>query len=180
MAGRRLRHLAGKVEHADAADADGAGQPDASALRWRRPLLERWLGWLSSCTAAAAKGYRTPPAGQPDRAVGRCPHFLCADLQPDFDQPPSAANPVLATEFCGGSVTSSSRPQARTDRILANNRHLKFGRSDCRGFMLIELGAARANVRFQRIDDIQRADSPASTLAAFVVEDGRVGVVQAG
>jgi alkaline phosphatase D len=106
--------------------------------------------------------------------------FYAADLQPDFDQPASAANPVIATEFCGGSVTSSSRPQARTDRTLADNRHLKFGRSDCRGFMLIEFSAARALTRFQRIDDIQRADSPASTLASFVVEDGRAGVVQTG
>ena len=40
--------------------------------------------------------------------------FFASDLRSDFYRPASPGNPVLASEFCGTSVTSNSRPQART------------------------------------------------------------------
>jgi alkaline phosphatase D len=102
--------------------------------------------------------------------------FYAADLKRDFNQPTSADNPVLATEFCGTSVTSSSRPQSRTDRYVAENPHIRYGRSDRRGFSLMEVTPGKCTVRFIGLDDVARADSAASTLASFVVEDGRPGI----
>jgi alkaline phosphatase D len=104
--------------------------------------------------------------------------FCAADIKRDFDRPTSSANPVIATEFCGTSVTSSSRPQARTDQYVAQNPHIKFGRSDRRGFVMVEVTPLRATVKFQGLDDVRQADSGLSTLANFVVEDGRAGVVR--
>jgi alkaline phosphatase D len=104
--------------------------------------------------------------------------YYAADLKRDFDRAVSPENPVIATEFCGTSITSSSRPQSRTDRYLAENPHIKYGRSDRRGFGMAEITPTRTIVQFQGLDDVLRADSGLSTLASFVVEDGKAGVVR--
>lgn len=102
--------------------------------------------------------------------------FYAADLRPDFIRPVSTGNPVIATEFCGTSITSSSRPQLRTDRYVAENPHIQYGRSDRRGFAIVELTPAKMNVHFMGLENVLRADSKVSALASFVVEDGRPGV----
>lgn len=101
--------------------------------------------------------------------------FYAADLRPDFLKSSATDNPIIATEFCGTSVTSSARPQARTDRYLADNPHILYGRSDRRGFVLVELAPASMQVKFMGLDDVFRSDSAASTLASFIVEDGKPG-----
>ncbi|MFZ6649149.1 alkaline phosphatase D family protein [Undibacterium sp. TJN25] len=106
--------------------------------------------------------------------------FYAANLKRDFYSKASPSNPILATEFCGTSVTSSSRPQERTDQYVAQNPHIKFGRSDKRGFMLLDVSAKQMNTYFLALDNVARADSGISTLASFAVEDGRPGVVQRG
>jgi hypothetical protein len=40
----------------------------------------------------------------------------------------------------------------------------------------MEIAAERANVLFQAVDDVARADTGIGTLARFTVEDGRPGV----
>jgi alkaline phosphatase D len=104
--------------------------------------------------------------------------FYAADLKRDFFQPASAANPVIATEFCGTSVTSSSRPQARTDQYLVDNPHIRFGRSDRRGWVMVEMTPQRTTTHFQALDNVHDANSGFATIARFVVEDGRAGVVR--
>jgi len=102
--------------------------------------------------------------------------FFSADLKRDFQLPTSVDNPVIATEFCGTSVTSNSRSQARTDQYVAQNPHIKYGRSDCRGYVMMEVSAARTTAHFRGLDDVSRADSGMATVASFVVEDGRPGI----
>lgn len=101
--------------------------------------------------------------------------FYAADLKPDFLKDSSPANPIIATEFCGTSVTSSARPQTRTARYLADNPHIRYGRSDRRGFAMVELAPASMQVKFIGLDDVFRPDSAVSTLASFTVEDGKSG-----
>ncbi len=103
--------------------------------------------------------------------------FYAANLKRDFYSKASASNPILATEFCGTSITSSSRPQERTDQLVAQNPHIKFGRSDKRGYMLLELTPKQMTTHFMALDDVSRIDSGITKLASFVVEDGRIGVV---
>jgi alkaline phosphatase D len=104
--------------------------------------------------------------------------FYAADLKQDLDQPISFDNRVIATEFCGTSVTSNSRPQSRTDQYVAQNPHIKYGRSDCRGFVMMEVTPGRSTVRFQGLDDVWQADSGVTTVAHFVVEAGQPGVIK--
>ncbi|MET3130982.1 alkaline phosphatase D [Oxalobacteraceae bacterium GrIS 1.11] len=104
--------------------------------------------------------------------------FYAAQLSRHPTRPPSARNPLLASEFCGTSVTSPSRPQARTAQYVAMNPHLKYGRSDKRGFMWMEIKPERSTTWFQALDDVHERNSGLATLARFVVEDGKPGVLQ--
>jgi alkaline phosphatase D len=104
--------------------------------------------------------------------------FYASELRADFYRPVSAQNPVLATELCGTSVTSNSRPQERTLEYLQRNPHIKYGRSDKRGYMMVEVTPSAANARFVGLDDVHSAQSDASTLASFRVTDGRRGLEQ--
>lgn len=105
--------------------------------------------------------------------------FFATEINRDPSRPDAANNPVVATEFCGTSITSSSRPQARTERMVADNPHIKFGRSDRRGFMLLDVEPRRSSVLFQALDDVHDPRSKVATLAAFSVADGKAGVLKA-
>jgi alkaline phosphatase D len=106
--------------------------------------------------------------------------FYAAELRPDFNRPVSKGNRVVATEFCGTSVTSNSRPQARTLASLEPNPHIKYGRSDKRGYMMLEVTPKAANARFMGLDDVHDAQSGVASLAAFQVADGKPGLEQIG
>ena len=87
-----------------------------------------------------------------------------------------AAKAAIDRYACG---LSSSRPQARTAQYVAMNPHIKYGRSDRRGYMLMEITPARTSVLFQGLDDVRNKASGIETLARFAVEDGKAGVVAA-
>ena len=90
----------------------------------------------------------------------------------------AADNPIVATELCGTSITSPSRPQSRTDQMVALNPHIKYGRSDRRGYVLIEMTPSHTTALFQALDDVQDPKSGQSTLARFVVNDGKPGLLR--
>lgn len=98
--------------------------------------------------------------------------FYAAELRRDFTRPVSKANPVVAAEFCGTSVTSSSRAQARTRENVERNPHILYGRSDRRGYMLIELTPDASTAHFMALDDVRDARTAQSALAAFRVDAG--------
>jgi alkaline phosphatase D len=104
--------------------------------------------------------------------------FYATELRADFYRPVSNANPVVATEFCGTSVTSNSRVQEKTLEHVARNPHIKYGRSDKRGYMWIEVTPERANARFMGLDDVADPKSGVKELAGFAVADGRPGLEQ--
>ena len=53
-----------------------------------------------------------------------------ADLKVDYDD---AKAPVVATEFCGTSITSEGLAQIRIDAARPFNPHIRYGRADLRG-----------------------------------------------
>jgi alkaline phosphatase D len=101
--------------------------------------------------------------------------FYTSALRPDFSRPASTQNPVVATEFVGTSVTSSSRSQARTDEHVARNPHMQYGRSDKRGYMLLEVTPKQTLTHFMGLEDVRNAKSGIAELAAFKVDDGVAG-----
>ncbi len=121
---------------------------------------------------------RTSGAANPIVLSGDVHTFYAAELRRDPTGPARAGNPVVATEFCGTSVTSSSRPQQRTAQYVAMNPHIKYGRSDRRGYMLCELTPQRTTVLFQGLDNVRDRTSPVTTLARFAVTADQPRVVQ--
>jgi len=95
-----------------------------------------------------------------------------ADLKPDDDD---AKSPVVASEFCGTSITSLGGSQARLDKALPLNPHLKYGRRDERGYMRFTLTPGALQAQIRRVDDARDAASGITTAARFVVEAGRPG-----
>jgi alkaline phosphatase D len=82
---------------------------------------------------------------------------------------------VIATEFVGTSVTSSSRPQQRTAQYVAMNPHIKYGRSDKRGYMLMEVTPKETRTRFMGLDEVRDPKTGQRELAAFGWRMGRRG-----
>ena len=95
-----------------------------------------------------------------------------ADLKADYDDPKS---PVVASEFCGTSITSLSLPQSRIDAARAFNPHIRLGRADQRGYMSFDLGAKQMSARVQTVDNPLDAASGITTTARFVVDPNRPG-----
>jgi alkaline phosphatase D len=102
--------------------------------------------------------------------------FYATELRRDFGRPVSRDNPPVATEFVGTSVTSNSRPQQRTLDYVAMNPHIKYGRSDRRGYMFFEITPNEARVRFMGLDEVRDPNTAQRELAAFRVADGKAGV----
>ena len=105
--------------------------------------------------------------------IGGDVHFhAVADLKADFDDP---AAPVLASEFCGTSITSQARAQAELDAERADNPHVKLADGRYRGYVRVELRARTLQANLRAMATVRTRDAPCTTLASFVVEDGREG-----
>ncbi|KQV50281.1 hypothetical protein ASC95_12905 [Pelomonas sp. Root1217] len=98
---------------------------------------------------------------------------IVADLKVDFDDLDS---PVVASEFCGSSITSWGGKQQRLDEVLPHNPHLHYGRSDQRGYMAFVLDKAGLQATVRSLDDALQPDSAIRSMARFAVENGRAGV----
>ena len=93
---------------------------------------------------------------------------------------PGAPGAVLASEFCGTSISSrSGAAQDKVDAVARHNPHVLLARSDLRGYGLADITPALWTTSLRVIADPLQADSPVSTLARFVVEDGRPGPIAA-
>lgn len=98
--------------------------------------------------------------------------FNVSDLKLDFDDP---ASPAVASEFVGTSITSQAWAQERLNAFLPDNPHLKLVDSRYRGYVRVELTPARMRADLRAMDSVTDPQAPCSTLASFVVEDGKAG-----
>ena len=119
-------------------------------------------------------------AANPVILAGDVHTFYASELRADYLRPASRTNPVLAAEFCGTSVTSGSRPQARTDQVVGMNPHIRYGRSDKRGYMLIEITPTTLSTQMMGLDDVRDAKTKVAALATFRVAAGAPGVERTG
>lgn len=95
-----------------------------------------------------------------------------ADLKADFDD---ARSPVVASEFCGSSISSRGRSQRRVDEALAMHPHMHLARADLRGSMAFDIGPQRLQARVMAVQRPDDAASPVHELARFVVDPARPG-----
>ena len=95
-----------------------------------------------------------------------------ADLKADFDDPRA---PVLASEFCGTSISSHGRDPKRLEAALPLNPHMHLARTDRRGAIVFDIDARQLQARLL---DVEQPTDPASAvheLARFVVDARRPG-----
>jgi alkaline phosphatase D len=99
-------------------------------------------------------------------------HHAVADLKIDFDDP---ASPVLASEFCGTSITSQARSQRQLDAARADNPHVKLADGRYRGYVRMDIGRKRLQADLRAMETVTERDAACGTLASFVVDSGRPG-----
>jgi alkaline phosphatase D len=99
-----------------------------------------------------------------------------AELRPDFDDPRS---PVVATEFCGTSITSLGLDQHKLDAARAFNPHVQLARSDQRGWQRFRLDARQLQADLRVLDDARDDASAMHSQARFAVEAGRPALQKA-
>src|SRR5262249_54279292 len=87
--------------------------------------------------------------------------------------------PIVASEFCGTSITSQGPGHDATEAQRAANPHVHYADGTRRGYVLLDFTAARVEARQRVVGTVKEKDSPVSTRATFVVEDGRPGARQA-
>jgi alkaline phosphatase D len=102
--------------------------------------------------------------------------FNVSQLKLDFDDP---AAPVVASEFVTTAITSQAWAQERLNQYLTDNPHILLADSRFRGYSRAELSAGRLQVDLRAMESVQRRDAPCSTLASFVVENGKPGPLRA-
>ncbi|MET0520321.1 MAG: alkaline phosphatase D family protein [Burkholderiaceae bacterium] len=142
-------------------------KPDASPVYW----TDGWDGY----PAARRRLLDDLAARKPANTVvlgGDVHANYVADLRADFDKPDSA---VLATEFCGTSISSHGMEQARIERALPHNPHIRYGHSDQHGYMCFELKPGQLNAELRSVREMWQPDSPVDVSARFAVEAGRPG-----
>ncbi len=98
-------------------------------------------------------------------------HYV-ADLKPDYDD---SKSPVVASEFCGTSISSHGLAQERVSAALKFNPHLRYARADQRGYVAFELDE---RALLARLMVVAQPDDPASAVgvaARFVVDAKQAG-----
>ncbi len=98
--------------------------------------------------------------------------FNVSALKLDFDD---AKAPVIGSEFVGTSITSQGWAQKRFDSLRADNPHMVLADSRYRGYVRMELtpGVLKADLR--AMEGVHTREAACSTLASFIVEDGKPG-----
>lgn len=118
------------------------------------------------------------------QSKARNPLVLGGDIHQNWvahvhQDPYNANSPVVATEFCGTSITSRSNatPQS-TARAMRNNPHCVYANAQHRGYGLLDLTPQRAQVTLRAVRDVANPDSEVFDLQRFEVKAGQpeVGV----
>jgi len=134
-----------------------------------------WTDGWDGYPAARERLLRDMQARRPPNAVvlgGDVHANYVADLKLDWA---SEKAPVLASEFCGTSISSHGSAQEKLERALPLNPHIRYGRSDQRGYMRFELGAGRLEAELRSVLSPWDPHSALQSAARFVVEAGRPG-----
>ena len=145
--------------------------PDGEPAYW----TDDWDGYPVSRTRVL-RGISRSKAANPVVITGDIHSFWTNDLKLDFADPKS---PVVATEFVGSSVTSDGVPYDTFAKALPDNPHVKFFDSRKRGYVSVSLTPKGMYTKYLVVSDVTDPNATLSTLAAFVVEDGKPGAEKA-
>lgn len=100
-------------------------------------------------------------------------NWVC-DLKVDYK---AEKAPVVATEFIGTSISSGgdgSDSSPNGEAQVAKNPHIKFFNNQ-RGYVRCEMNSKLLTADFRVVEKVSVPESPVTTRASFVVENGRLG-----
>lgn len=134
--------------------------------------VDQWDGYVAQ--RRRLTDFLASRPGNPVVITGDIHSSWVHDLKADYDDP---ASPAVATEFVGTSISSDFPAAfiAPVQAARADNPHTKFFDGLKRGYVRCSVTPERWLTDFRAVDTIDAPTSPASTLASFVVEDGRPG-----
>jgi alkaline phosphatase D len=102
--------------------------------------------------------------------------FHVSQLKLDFERAESAP---VAPEFVTTSITSQAWPQERVNRMLPDNPHILLADSRYRGYTRVRVTPQRWSVDLRIVDTVKQRDARCSTLASYVVENGKPAPLKA-
>lgn len=135
--------------------------------------MDKWTGYIQSRNRLLDLLHRRRPSN-PIVITGDIHTNWVADLKRDFYKEDS---PVVGTEFVGTSITSGGDGldvQANTATRNAENPHVKFFNAQ-RGYARCTVTPDRWQTDYLVLEAVTTPDSPISTRASFVVENGQPG-----
>jgi alkaline phosphatase D len=100
-------------------------------------------------------------------------HFV-SDLKIDFSDTNS---PVVATEFCGTSISSVGFDNNNLQKAKSFNPHHKYARSDQRGYISFTLTEKSLEARLMVLTDVKDPNSTISIASTYEVDPERPGAV---
>jgi alkaline phosphatase D len=131
-----------------------------------------WDGFVQT-RRRVLEGWRDAKVSNPLVLGGDVHCFFAGELALEPGRRP------IASEFVGGSISSTGRNNGELARAVANNPRLKFAEGERRGYGRVELTPGTCTVTFRAVDDALVPTSPVRDLATFVVEDGEAGFKRA-
>jgi alkaline phosphatase D len=79
----------------------------------------------------------------------------------------------VASEFIGTSVTSQGWAPERIAKFMPDNPHVLMNDSRYRGYTRVDVTPQRWLADLRIMESVQTPDAPCSTLATYVVENGK-------
>ncbi|MBK8324393.1 MAG: alkaline phosphatase D family protein [Betaproteobacteria bacterium] len=99
-------------------------------------------------------------------------NYVC-DVHREAGRPDT---PIVASEFCGTSITSQGPDTKRTNAVRESNPHIHFADGTRRGYVLLDFKRGVATAKLRVVDSVKQPDAGVATIASFAVEAGRPGV----
>ncbi|MEM7417600.1 MAG: alkaline phosphatase D family protein [Gemmatimonadota bacterium] len=137
--------------------------------------MDKWDGYPAE-RARVLEAMGRPGVRNPIVLTGDLHSNWVSRLHEDFADERSR---VIATEFAGTSITSGGDGVEQHPigaRALPHNFHFDFYNSQ-RGYVTMAVEPDRWTSTYRRVASVQEPGGDVDTLATFVVEDGRPGVV---
>ena len=136
---------------------------------------DSWDGYPAARQRLLQQLQQTPPRNTVILGGDIHQNYVCNIMAPE-----PGASRILASEFCGTSISSrSGTTQDKVDAVRRHNPHVLLARCEERGYSVSDITPGQWHITLRALHQPLQADSQAYALAQFVVQDGRAGV-QAG
>jgi alkaline phosphatase D len=87
-------------------------------------------------------------------------------------EPENPKSTLVASEFCGTSISAQGLPADVVSDMVKNNPHILLGRSDTRGYQIHQVDEKRTRVKLVHTLDVKEPLTGSQTLAQFEVRAG--------